>query len=318
MRIGQRQLNGDSHVRNSQLRHHSAIVEFHQRMDNALPMHHHGNLLRRHPVQPHGLDKFQALIQHGSTVDGDFLSHLPVGMLQSIRFFRRFQFLTGQSVEGTAGRGENQPFDLSPILTAHKTLEYGGMFAVDRNDLCAVQIRFRHDQFTGADQSLLVRQTNAFACPDSCQRGFQTHHTDYSRDDCISLRNGCRCQQTFPAPHNSDGGIIKVFFQLTCQRFCRHDRQKRSVFPALLCHAFQIGATGQRRHTDAQQIHYIQCLPANGACGAQNTDCSCHNILTLRSAEAESADTPPGEQPRSYCQTDREYRRVQAADCRSP
>ncbi len=38
-----------------------------------------------HIELPTGLDDFQALIHHRRRVDGDFLSHLPVGMLQGLR-----------------------------------------------------------------------------------------------------------------------------------------------------------------------------------------------------------------------------------------
>ena len=52
-----------------------AIYELHQRMHNALGMHHHVDFFHRQIEQPSGFDHLQALVEESGRVDGNLTSH---------------------------------------------------------------------------------------------------------------------------------------------------------------------------------------------------------------------------------------------------
>lgn len=54
----------------------------HQGMDDGLRMHDHVDLVWGRSVQMHGLDDLQAFVHHGCRIDGNFLPHGPIGVLQ--------------------------------------------------------------------------------------------------------------------------------------------------------------------------------------------------------------------------------------------
>ena len=171
LRVGQGQLNGQTHIRGAQLGHHRAVGELHHGVHHALPVDDHIHLLQRHPIQPHGFDDLQSLIHQGGAVDGDLRAHLPVGMLQGIGLGHGFQLLAALAEEGAAGAGQNQPFDLPFVTASHEALVNRGVLGVHGNDFRLVLFRFRHHQFPGADQGLLVGKTDALARPNGRQRG---------------------------------------------------------------------------------------------------------------------------------------------------
>ena len=136
-------------------------------MHNALTVDQHVNLLQRQIVKPHGFNDFQSLIHQGSAIDGDFCTHLPVWMLQSIRLGHMFQLLTAHTKEGAAGAGQNHTAHFPAVSDTHQTLKNGRVLGVHGNDLNATALGLAHNKLTGADQSLFIGKSNALSCPNS-------------------------------------------------------------------------------------------------------------------------------------------------------
>ena len=83
--IGHRVLDREAHVGMAQLRELRAVDEFDQRMDDALRMHDHVDLLHRHAEKPARLDHLQALVEKRGRIDGDLAAHVPGRMLERLR-----------------------------------------------------------------------------------------------------------------------------------------------------------------------------------------------------------------------------------------
>ena len=108
-RIGQRILDGDAHIRHTQLGDDGVVTVLHRRVDDTLALDNDLNFLRRQTEQPHSLDELEALIHQGGAVDGDLCTHVPVGMLEGIGLGLAPQLFGLHAEEGAAG-GRQQNF----------------------------------------------------------------------------------------------------------------------------------------------------------------------------------------------------------------
>ena len=295
LRIGQRQLNGQPHIRCAQLCHHGTVSELHQAMDNALPVYQHLYLLQRNPIQPHGLDHFQPLIHQGGAVHRNLRPHFPVGVTQSVCLGHILQVCGIHVKERAAGAGQQNLFHFPPVTATHEALENGGMLGVHRNNFRPAFFRLGHHQLTGADQRLFVGQANALSCPNGSQGGLQADHAHNGGNDTIRPWNGRRCNQSILAP-----GDLGFFTGQRRLQFLRrlpgcHYRQLRVELAALLCHQLHIGSSGQRCNLNLLEVfNDIQALPSNGTGTAQNAYTFHHFISPPASVKSVP---PPKEQP---------------------
>ena len=77
-------LDGNAHVRGTEMSHHRAIGELDHRVNLRLALHDHINKVEVAAEQMHGLDTLQTLVHKSGRVDGDLSPHGPRGMCQGI------------------------------------------------------------------------------------------------------------------------------------------------------------------------------------------------------------------------------------------
>src|SRR5207249_11831891 len=77
---GERLRDRRGHVGIAELRQYGAVDVFDQRMDNALGMDDHLDLLARGTEKPMRLDDFETLVHHRRRIDRDLAPHAPAWM----------------------------------------------------------------------------------------------------------------------------------------------------------------------------------------------------------------------------------------------
>jgi len=162
LRITQRVLDRQFHVRWTQLRNHGAVAKLDQRMDHRLRVNDHIDLVRLQLEQPTGFDDFQGFIHHRRRVDGDFPAHFPGGMSQRVFDRDGFQLLLGVLAKrSTAGRKD----DAFQFLAAARLqrLKHRAVLAVHGQNRRSPLGRHPHHQRPRHDQRFFVGQGQRFA-----------------------------------------------------------------------------------------------------------------------------------------------------------
>ena len=123
---------GNAHVGYPQLRHDGRVDEFDHGVDDALPVNDDFDFSLQ-SEKPFGFDIFQPLVHHGCGIDGDFVAHRPVRMIERLLDGHVLHLFAGEGAERAAGRGQDDLFDLILFFTVHR-LQDGAMLAVDGDD----------------------------------------------------------------------------------------------------------------------------------------------------------------------------------------
>ena len=165
-------------------------------------MHDCRDLLKRQIIKPHGFDDLETLIHKRRAVDGDFCTHFPVRVAQGVGLFLFGELRARQAIEGAAGTGEDQPFDLLLVVSAHQTLENCRVLGVDGDDLRAVFFCLLHHKLARTNQSFLVGKRDAFFLPDGSERWLEADHAGDGRDDRVSLREAGRRDEPLEPQHD--------------------------------------------------------------------------------------------------------------------
>ena len=190
------------------------------------------------------------------------------------------QLLFGHAEEGTAGAGQDQSADLSPVLAAHKALKNSRVLGVHRHDFRPVFLRFLHHQLPSADKGLFVGKADTLFRPDRSQSGPQPQHAHHRGDHTIRLGKRRRGNQAFFSPENLGGKVPDRVGQHLGALLGSHDSELRPELPALLRHTLYAAAGSQSADLDLRvHPHHIQALSADGAGRAQNTD-TIHHFIT--------------------------------------
>ena len=105
--IGERVLNGHTHVGRSELRKDSAINELDEGVNHGLRVDDDLDLIGAHVEQPAGFDNFEALVHHGGGIDGDAVAHFPVGVGEGLIDGDVGELVDGRFAEWAAGGGED-------------------------------------------------------------------------------------------------------------------------------------------------------------------------------------------------------------------
>ena len=194
LRIIEGVLDGQLHVRRSQLGNHSPVHILDHGVNHALGLNHHLYLVHRHVKEPVGLHHLQPLVDHGGAVNGNLLSHMPVRVLQGIRGTDVPEGLPRSSPEGAAaGRQQNLVDRIIP--GALQTLEYGRMLAVHRKDLHALGAGKVHDDMARRHQSFLVGKGDILPRLHGRDGRTDADHAHYGSDHNLRLRLSCRRNQ---------------------------------------------------------------------------------------------------------------------------
>ena len=200
-------------------------------------------------------------------------------MPERIRFRHFLEFLRRFPKEGSAGAGQDQAADLTPVSAAHQALENRGVFRVHRDNLCAVFPGSLHDQRAGADQRLLVGKGDALFSADRGQRRAKAQHADHRRYDGVRLFVLRSLQKSLHPGENAELLSVQSVLQLGGRLRRRHNGKLRLEFAALLCHEPHIAARRQRGNSDRKLFQHLKRLPSDGACAAENRYTLCHITL---------------------------------------
>jgi hypothetical protein len=104
-RPGERVLDGKAHVGPAELGEHRAVGELDHRVDDALRVDDHVDALHADAEQPAGLDHFEAFVEKGGGVDGDFRPHFPGRVLEGLGEGDVADLIGRQGPERAAGCG---------------------------------------------------------------------------------------------------------------------------------------------------------------------------------------------------------------------
>ena len=103
-RICQRILDRDAHIRHAELRDHRMVAVFDQRVDDALAVHDHVDVVRLHIEKPLCLDEFEALVHQRGAVDRHLRAHIPVRVLERVGRLHTAEFSARFAEKRTARR----------------------------------------------------------------------------------------------------------------------------------------------------------------------------------------------------------------------
>ena len=118
-------------------------------------MYHDFYLFGAHAEEPSGFHDLKALVHHRSGVDGDFRSHVPIGMVKRLLLGDGGQLLGRVSTERASGCRED---DFLQAVARLQTLKHGGMLGIDgKNGHMAVGHQACY-QVARHDERLLVGQ----------------------------------------------------------------------------------------------------------------------------------------------------------------
>ena len=187
-------LDRDTHIRQAELRLHRAVNILYGGVDDGLRLYDDLDLIDGYIEKPAGFEDLEALIDHRRGVDRDLPSHRPVRVLERILLRLPAKLVPLLSTEWSAGGREQDLFD-GVMWLAGEGLPDGAVLGVDRLDLDATLRSQRHDDVTGADEGLLVREGDLLMGLQCCDGRLDTDHADDGHHDLIAVLHGRELDQ---------------------------------------------------------------------------------------------------------------------------
>ena len=323
-RVGHGVLDGNSHVRESELRLEGAVDELDQGMDEALRMDEHIDLLVVQIVQPACLDHLQALVGERCRVDRDLGAHRPVGVSERLVRGRRRDAFRWPVAERTARRGEDHaPHGVESL--ADQALPQRRVLRVDRSQpeerrraqrsslrgaAAASVLGERHHQVPASDERLLVGGRDRLA---GAQRGEDRSEADHaSRSDHEQVDVVAR------------GDPLERFVAVAA----REDRLLRPEARRLLAQELLVAARRERDHLErACGFHHLERLSSDRPGRTQQRDadrrlvCPAVRFTSGQRRRRSAAGRAPGRAPVPRTGTSRSgraRRRGRGSGCPSP
>ncbi len=246
-----------SHIGVSELGEHGSIGVLDHRVDHALRVHHHLDLVRRGVEEPAGLDDLEALVHHRRRVDRDLSAHLPIRVRAGlIRRDRRQQLRRGLT-KGSARGGEQDALDANRIEPIGKprrhTLEDGIVLAIDGHQQGTAVGSGPHHDVPGNDQRLLVGEQHPLAGPRRRQGRLEASRPDDRRHhiaDLIQGSDGLQCLGTLEHLGRRRH-VLEALAQLGGGGRVDHHRVFGAHLPALLGHALGVAMRAERHDAKA-------------------------------------------------------------------
>ena len=162
--------------------------QLHPTVNDALGMNDHLNAVVLHAEKPLGCHDLQRLVEQGGAVDGDFLTHDPVGMLQRLCLGGAADGGFIPRAERPAGAGQDDLVDGIARRTL-QTLENGAVLAVHRQEgmLARLPGCFHH-QMAAGDQCFFIGQQHPFVLKEGFQYAFQARHAHHGHQHIVAVR----------------------------------------------------------------------------------------------------------------------------------
>ena len=275
LRVKQRVLDGQAHVRRGQLGDDGTVDVFHHGMHHALRVYDHLNSRHFDVEEPARLDHFEPLVEEGGRIDGDFAAHDPGGMLEGLLDGDGLQSRLGplgRIAEGSARGGEPQVAHRRGGL-AVQALEDGRMLAVHRQDLNPVGLGLAHDRLAGHHQDFLGGHGDVLAGPDGGQGGFQTGRAHDGNENNVRLRQRSQSDQGF-RPREHFGGVAQRRPDSLRLAGVMDRGQSRPMPAALFDEQVGIATGGQPHQLEAVGLvfHHFQGAGANRTGAAKQDD----------------------------------------------
>ena len=235
-------------------------------MNDRLGMYQHLDTRRFHTKKPTRLNHLEALVHHGSRVDGNLGTHGPIGMLQGTLRRYRSQLLGRHQSERTARSRQKDFIDLVGAFASQR-LENGRMLAVDRNDGHAILTSQTRHQLSGYDERFLIGQGYLLTGTDGMNRRLQTGETNQGRQYHIDHGALDNLTQGFGTGIHLDGQIRKGFLQLLILLGIGYDHRIGLETASLLNE--EVHLIVSREHNRLEQVgvlvYHLQCLCSDGA-----------------------------------------------------
>ncbi len=179
-------------------------------------MNYYVDLVRAHAKEPARFNDFESFVHHRGRINGDAVSHAPVGMRK--RLFDRDVRQRGQRrlSKRTARRGEDQPPHF-PACSATQALMHGIVLAVHGQQFAPGFFCRGHHQFARRDENLFVRKRDRLSHLDGFVSRLQTDdaHCRGDHDVRLGMRSGR--QHSFAAMVNLRERRDSLFAQLPRQ-----------------------------------------------------------------------------------------------------
>ncbi len=182
-------LDGEAHIGGGELCEDGAVDEFDHGVDDALGVDDDVDAVHFDVEEPAGFDHFEAFVEEGGGVDGDFPAHGPSGVTEGLGWGDAGEFLGWGIAEGAAAGGEDEALDVRGGA-AFEALEDRVMFGVDGKDLDAFAASGIHDDTACHDEDLFTGYGDIFSCFDGSEGGVETGGTDDGDEDEVDGGEG--------------------------------------------------------------------------------------------------------------------------------
>ncbi|MNM84848.1 hypothetical protein D3C81_969500 [compost metagenome] len=278
--------NGRAHVGVAKLGEHRAVGVRHHRMDDALRVDQHLDLLRRGAEQPMGLDHLEPLVHHRGRIHRDLAAHHPFGVGAGL--VRRDVVQGGRITrpERAARCGQQHLGHARAVarVAGRQALEDRVVLTVDGQQRGAVLAHRVHEDGARHDQRFLVGQQHALARPSGGERRTEPGRADDGGHHGIgAVVGGDGFQRGFAI---ADFGLHAAAAQQRLELACRvrgaHHGVRRAELHAGRRQLIHLAVGAQRMHAVAVRMptHYVECAFADGARGAQDGNALHRNQIT--------------------------------------
>ncbi|MEY5016377.1 MAG: hypothetical protein RIS92_2735 [Verrucomicrobiota bacterium] len=173
-------------------------------MDDALWVDHDVDAVHFNLEQPACLDHFEAFVEQGGRVDGDFAAHGPRGVAEGLGWGDAGEFLGGSFSEGASAGGENEALDVGG-RASFEALEDGVVFRVYGQDLNSFAACCFHDNAACHHEDFLAGDGDVLTRFDCGEGGVESGGADDCDEDQIDGGKGCEGGERFGAVEDRCG-----------------------------------------------------------------------------------------------------------------
>lgn len=198
-------MDGKAHVAVAELGEDAVVFELYHRVDDALGVDDDFDFRHGDIEEPFGFDHFEAFVEEGGGVDGDFSAHVPGGMFEGLGDGDVGELIGREGAEGAAAGGEEEAAD-GVAMVAFEALEDGVVLAVDGEDADAFGFGGSGDGFAGHDEDFFAGDGEVHAAFDGGEGGGEAGGADDGDEDEVGIDGVDEIDEALGAGVDFDGG----------------------------------------------------------------------------------------------------------------